>query len=90
MHRCFFGAFAGFGIGYVLGRKYGLLLSSAIFILGAGLQCGANSSTGLGIMYAGRIIVGFGIGIASNLAVCYLKAQILMISPIIFAAHLCC
>jgi Ca2+/H+ antiporter len=41
-------------------------------------------------MYAGRITVGFGIGIASNLAVCYLKAQILMISSIIFAAHLCC
>ncbi|KAJ7780152.1 hypothetical protein DFH07DRAFT_765451 [Mycena maculata] len=52
-------------------RKYGMLVSSAIFILGAGLQCGANSSTGLGIMYAGRIISGFGIGIASNLAPIY-------------------
>ncbi|KAJ7302984.1 general substrate transporter [Mycena albidolilacea] len=68
---CFFGAFFGYLTGYFLGRKYGLLLSSAIFILGAGLQCGANSSTGLGIMYAGRIIVGFGIGIASNLAPIY-------------------
>ncbi|KAJ7760202.1 general substrate transporter [Mycena olivaceomarginata] len=68
---CFLGAFVGYLVGYVLGRKYGLLLSSAIFILGAGLQCGANSSTGLGIMYAGRIIVGFGIGIASNLAPIY-------------------
>lgn len=45
-------------------------MSSAIFLLGAGLQCGASSSTGLGIMYAGRIIVGLAIGIASNLAVC--------------------
>ncbi|KAJ6485546.1 general substrate transporter [Mycena sanguinolenta] len=68
---CFFGAFFGYFTGYFIGRKYGLLLSSAIFILGAGLQCGANSSTGLGIMYAGRIIVGFGIGIASNLAPIY-------------------
>ncbi|KAJ6580849.1 general substrate transporter [Mycena capillaripes] len=68
---CFFGAFIGYLTGYFLGRKYGLLLSSAIFILGAGLQCGANSSTGLGIMYAGRIIVGLGIGIASNLAPIY-------------------
>ncbi|KAJ7498073.1 general substrate transporter [Mycena galericulata] len=68
---CFFGAFFGYLIGYFLGRKYGLLLSSAIFILGAGLQCGANSSTGLGIMYTGRIIVGLGIGISSNLAPIY-------------------
>ncbi|KAJ7173454.1 quinate permease-like protein [Mycena filopes] len=68
---CFFGAFIGYPTGYFLGRKYGLLLSSAIFLLGAGLQCGANSSTGLGIMYAGRIVVGVGIGIASNLAPIY-------------------
>ncbi|KAF7371113.1 hypothetical protein MSAN_00746300 [Mycena sanguinolenta] len=76
---CFFGAFCGYLAGYFIGRKYGLLMSSAIFILGAGLQCGANSSTGLGIMYAGRIIVGFGIGIASNLAVCcYLEIYTLL------------
>ncbi|KAK7031699.1 general substrate transporter [Favolaschia claudopus] len=68
---CFFGAFLGYFTGYFLGRKYGLLLSSAIFMVGAGLQCGANSSTGLAIMYTGRIIVGLGIGIASNLAPIY-------------------
>ncbi|KAF8211091.1 hypothetical protein K438DRAFT_1808793 [Mycena galopus ATCC 62051] len=38
---CFFGAFFGYLTGYFIGRKYGLVLSSAIFILGAGLQCGA-------------------------------------------------
>ncbi|KAJ7065416.1 general substrate transporter [Mycena amicta] len=54
---CFFGAFLGYLIGYFVGRKYGLLISSIIFILGAGLQCGASSSTGLPIMYAGRIII---------------------------------
>ncbi|KAJ7709006.1 MFS quinate transporter QutD [Mycena rosella] len=68
---CFFGAFLGYLIGYFMGRKYGLLLSSALFLLGAGLQCGASAATGLGIMYAGRIIVGLGIGIASNLAPIY-------------------
>ncbi|KAJ7114098.1 general substrate transporter [Mycena epipterygia] len=68
---CFFGAFFGYLIGYFLGRKYGIFLSSAIFVLGAGLQCGASSSTGLGILYAGRIIVGLSIGIASNLAPIY-------------------
>ncbi|KAJ7066773.1 general substrate transporter [Mycena belliarum] len=68
---CFFGAFLGYVIGYFLGRKYGLFLASLIFTLGAGLQCGASSATGLGIMYAGRIIVGLAIGIASNLAPIY-------------------
>ncbi|KAJ7230403.1 general substrate transporter [Mycena pura] len=68
---CFFGAFLGYLIGYFWGRKHGLLVSSAIFVVGAALQCAANSSTGLGIMYAGRIVVGLGIGIASNLAPIY-------------------
>ncbi|KAJ7483330.1 general substrate transporter [Mycena latifolia] len=68
---CFFGAFLGYLVGYFLGRKYGLFLASLIFTLGAGLQCGASASTGLGIMYAGRIIVGLAIGIASNLAPIY-------------------
>ncbi|KAF7317652.1 hypothetical protein MKEN_00852700 [Mycena kentingensis (nom. inval.)] len=68
---CFFGAFLGYLIGYFLGRKYGLFISSAIFVLGAGLQCGPTGETGLAMMYAGRIIVGLGIGIASNLAPIY-------------------
>ncbi|CAK5268045.1 unnamed protein product [Mycena citricolor] len=69
---CFFGAFAGYGFGYFLGRKIGLIIASAIFIVGAALQCAASSSTGLGLMYAGRVIVGVGVGIASNLAPIYI------------------
>ncbi|THU92999.1 general substrate transporter [Dendrothele bispora CBS 962.96] len=68
---CFFGAFFGYPIGYFLGRKWGLFISAVIFNIGAILQVVASSSTGLGIVYAGRIIVGLGIGIASNLAPIY-------------------
>ncbi|CAK5268061.1 unnamed protein product [Mycena citricolor] len=68
---CFFGAFAGYGLGYYLGRKIGLLVASSIFIVGAVMQCVATGSTGLGLMYAGRIIVGLAVGIASNLAPIY-------------------
>jgi MFS family permease len=65
----FFGAFAGYPIGYYLGRKWGLILAGLVFCVGAVMQCVASHKTGLGIMYAGRVIVGFCIGITSNLAV---------------------
>ncbi|KAF5360006.1 hypothetical protein D9758_007615 [Tetrapyrgos nigripes] len=68
---CFFGAFVGYPIGHFLGRKWGLFISAFIFNVGAILQVVANSSTGLGLMYAGRVIAGLGIGIASNLAPIY-------------------
>ncbi|RDB27610.1 putative quinate permease [Hypsizygus marmoreus] len=41
------------------------------FCLGALLQVVASSSTGLGIMYAGRVIVGLSVGATSNLAPIY-------------------
>ncbi|KAF9477819.1 MFS quinate transporter QutD [Pholiota conissans] len=69
----FFGAFAGYPIGYFLGRKWGLFVAGLIFCIGAILQCVANHKTGLGIMYAGRVIVGFCIGVTSNLAPIYIS-----------------
>ncbi|KAF8906077.1 MFS quinate transporter QutD [Mucidula mucida] len=68
---CFFGAIFGYPIGYFLGRKFGLVLAGAVFVLGAALQTGASSSTGLGIIYGGRVVVGLAIGAASNLAPIY-------------------
>jgi MFS family permease len=55
----FFGAgFAG-PIGDWLGRKYTIMLGALIFILGGGLQTGAQS---LSYLYAGRAIAGLGVG----------------------------
>jgi MFS family permease len=65
----FFGAFGGYCAGYYLGRKWGLVLAGVVSCLGVLLQCFASHKTGLGIMYAGRFIVGFCIGMVSNLAV---------------------
>lgn len=70
----FFGAFAGYPVGYFLGRKWGLVLAGVVFCIGALIQCLASHKTGLGIMYAGRVIVGFCIGIASNLAVILVRS----------------
>jgi MFS family permease len=68
----FFGAIFTYGLAHWVGRKYCLTLASATFILGSGLTCGANSSTGIGILYAGRVLTGLGTGIASNTVPIYL------------------
>lgn len=59
-------------LGYYLGRRWGLLVACVVFIVGGVLQTVATSSTGLGIMYAGRVIAGLGVGICSNLSPIYL------------------
>ncbi|KAJ5439126.1 general substrate transporter [Penicillium daleae] len=69
----FFGALFTYGLSHWIGRKWCLAISSALFSLGAGLQCGANSARGLGILYAGRVLSGLGTGIASNIIPIYLS-----------------
>ncbi|KIY64929.1 general substrate transporter [Cylindrobasidium torrendii FP15055 ss-10] len=68
---CFFGAIIGYPVGYYWGRRIGLSLSGLVFCVGAILQTVASDKTGLGIIYAGRVIVGLAIGAASNLAPIY-------------------
>lgn len=69
----FFGALLTYILSHWIGRKFCLAIASATFTLGAGLQCGASSSTGLGILYAGRVLSGLGTGVASNIIPIYLS-----------------
>lgn len=69
----FFGALLTYGLGHFIGRKWCLAVAAAIFITGAGLQLGANSARGLGILYAGRVLSGLGTGVASNIIPIYLS-----------------
>lgn len=69
---CFFGALSGYFLGHYLGRRWGLTVATVIFTVGAVLQTVASQSTGLGIMYAGRVIAGWGVGTCSNLTPIYL------------------
>jgi MFS family permease len=69
----FFGALGTYALGHFVGRKWCLAVASAIFTLGSGLQLGANSSRGLGILYAGRVLSGLGTGVASNIIPIYLS-----------------
>lgn len=69
----FFGAFGAYVVGHYWGRKIGLQVFGAIFILGCGLMLGANGARGLGLIYAGRALAGFGVGGASNLTPIYIS-----------------
>jgi sugar porter (SP) family MFS transporter len=69
----FFGSFFAYPAGHFIGRKKGLQISSAVFILGAGLMLGATGSRGLGLLYGGRVLAGLGVGGASNLTPIYIS-----------------
>lgn len=58
----FFGALFAYAFVFYLGRKSSLLVFVTIFILGSGLMLGANSDRGLGLIYAGRVLAGLGVG----------------------------
>ncbi|CCG84455.1 protein of unknown function [Taphrina deformans PYCC 5710] len=69
----FFGAISAYVAGHFLGRKKGLQLYAAVFILGAGLMLGVNGARGFGLLYGGRVLAGFGVGGASNLTPIYIS-----------------
>lgn len=68
----FFGALFAYPAGQLLGRRIGLMISAAVFVLGAGVMMAAANVRGLGPIYAGRVIAGLGIGAASNLTPLYI------------------
>ena len=58
----FFGALSAYVSNHFLGRKKSLVIFSLIFLVGAGLTLGATGARGLGLIYAGRVLGGFGVG----------------------------
>lgn len=60
----FFGALSAAPAGDYLGRRFGLVLSNAIFCLGVALQA---ASTSIPLFVAGRFFAGFGVGQLSAL-----------------------
>lgn len=64
---CFFGAMSSFYISDKLGRKLALLIAAVIFLIGSTIQtCSGLGNKSLGILYAGRVIGGFGVGLVSG------------------------
>lgn len=69
----FFGALFFYPIGEIWGRKLGLILSAFLLAFGAGISLESKHSTGLGAIYAGRVITGLGVGGCSGLAPIYIS-----------------
>ncbi|KAL1983778.1 hypothetical protein VTN96DRAFT_9864 [Rasamsonia emersonii] len=62
--------YSGF-LAEVLSRKYSILVSTAIFILGVVIQCTAVSASGPKSILAGRFITGMGVGSLSMIVPMY-------------------
>lgn len=62
---CFFGSIFAAWINDILGRRYSLMIFSVVFLAGAAMQTGAHHA--LGLIYAGRVIAGLGIGGMSSI-----------------------
>ncbi|ETW76863.1 MFS sugar transporter [Heterobasidion irregulare TC 32-1] len=73
MAGAFFGALGSAPISSTIGRRYTLLGFSLIFTVGAILTTVAGGSRGLGYIYGGRVVSGFGIGGISAVAPAYVS-----------------
>lgn len=63
---CFFGAAASFWISDAFGRRTALIIADAIFLFGSILQtCSGIGTKNLALLYVGRVIGGFGVGLIS-------------------------
>ena len=70
---CFFGAMSSFFISDKFGRRTALYIADAIFILGSVLQaCSGLHTTSLSLLYVGRVIGGFGVGLISAVVPSYI------------------
>lgn len=69
----FFGSLGAYVSSHFLGRKKSLIIWVLVFILGAGLMLGANRERGLGLILAGRVLAGLGVGAASNMVPIYIS-----------------
>ncbi|ODV72928.1 sugar porter family MFS transporter [Cyberlindnera jadinii NRRL Y-1542] len=67
----FFGALGTYPVAAKFGRKLSLAVATVVLIVGSAIQLASNSSSGLGAMYAGRVLTGVGIGTVSNVAPMY-------------------
>ncbi|KAM3464999.1 hypothetical protein NHJ6243_002065 [Beauveria neobassiana] len=69
----FFGSLLAYYASYSLGRRKTLFLFTLVFLLGAGLMLGANGARGLGLILAGRVLAGVGVGGCSNMTPIYIS-----------------
>ncbi|KAK3074629.1 hypothetical protein LTR53_002774 [Teratosphaeriaceae sp. CCFEE 6253] len=66
----FFGAIAAGDVADIIGRKWTVILGCAIYIVGVVLQ---TATKGLGLLVAGRLIAGIGVGFESAIVILYMS-----------------
>ncbi|KAL8691852.1 MAG: hypothetical protein Q9218_003013 [Villophora microphyllina] len=66
----FFGAIIAGDLADFIGRKFTIITGCSIFMLGVILQ---TASAGLGLLVAGRLIAGFGVGFVSAIIILYMS-----------------
>ena len=59
---CFFGALFSYPFSFYLGRRIPLIFAAFLITAGSGIMLAANSSVGLGPIYAGRVMAGVAVG----------------------------
>lgn len=75
---CFFGAAASFYLPHKFGRRNAMFISAAVFLIGSVIQTvcrlgGQSAHSALNQLYVGRVIGGFGVGLASSVVPMYLS-----------------
>jgi len=66
----FFGALIAGDMAEIIGRKWTVIMGCAIYIIGVILQ---TASHGLGLLVAGRLIAGLGVGFESAIVILYMS-----------------
>lgn len=70
---CFFGALASLFVSDQLGRRSALLIADAVFLTGSVLQtCSGLHTRSLSLLYVGRVVGGFGVGLISAVVPTYI------------------
>lgn len=69
----FFGAIIAGDIADMIGRKWTVIMGCLIYIIGVVIQMITGPGHGLGVIVAGRIIAGFGVGFESAVVILYMS-----------------
>lgn len=70
---CFFGALSSFYVSDRFGRRNALIFGDLIFLIGSTMQtCSGINTTSLTLLYVGRAVGGFGVGLISAVVPTYI------------------
>lgn len=69
----FFGAIIAGDVADIIGRKWTVIMGCFIYMLGVVLQIATGPGHGLGLIVAGRLVAGIGVGFESAVVILYMS-----------------